>query len=100
MTVQEIVVHLLAGSKGQDTFDKFWQVVPYLVLGVWCRRAGRQVNDPGARPKGHHRRLPGVMTAGIDIDRKPLVAPGAAEFPGIDVHSNPLTSSPKRQAAT
>src|SRR2546430_16114513 len=96
MTVQEIVVHLLAGSKGQDTFDKFWQVVPYLVLGIWCRRAGMQVNDPGPRPKGHHRRLPGVLTAGQENPPKTPVGPQGGEVPDINAHGRRLTSSPTR----
>ena len=40
MTVQEIIVQSLAGRKGQDTFDKFRQVIPYPVFGVRRRRAG------------------------------------------------------------
>ena len=97
MTVQEIIVHLLAGRKGQDPFNKFRQVVPYLVLGVRRCRAGMQVNDPCPRPKGHHRRLPGILAAGIDIDRNTLLAQEATEFSDIDVHATRLTSSQRRQ---
>ena len=91
MTVQEIIVHILAGRKGQDTFDKFRQVVPYPVLGVRRRRASMQVNDPCPWPEGHHSRLPGVLAAGIDIDCNTLLAQEATEFPDVDVHTTRVT---------
>src|SRR5262249_57915653 len=97
MTVQEIIVYILAGGKGQDTFDKFRQVVPYPVLGVRRSRAGMQVNDPGPRTKGHYSRLPGVLAAGIDIHCNTLLAQEATEFPDVDVHAARLTSSQRRQ---
>src|SRR4029450_5518901 len=96
MTVQEIIVHILAGRKGQDTFDKFRQVVPYPVLGVRRRRASMQGNDPCPWPDGPPRRLPGVLTAGIDIDCNTLLAQEATEFPDVDVHTTRLTSSQRR----
>ena len=97
MTVQQVIVHILAGGKSQDPLKKFRQVVPYPVFGVRRCRTGMQVNDPRPRPKGHHRGLPGILAAGIDIDRNTLLAQETTEFPDIDVHPARLTSSQRRQ---
>ena len=97
MTMQEIIVQILAGRKGQDPFDKFRQVVPYPVLGVWSRRTGMQVNHACPWPKVNHRGLPGVLASGIDIDRNILLTQETTEFPDIDVHTTRLTSSQRRQ---
>src|SRR5882672_10213790 len=97
MTMQEIIVQILAGRKGQDTFDKFRQVIPYPVFRIRCRRTGMQVNHTGPWPKIDHGGLPGVLTAGIDIDRNTLLTQETTEFPDIDVHTARLTSSQRRQ---